>query len=193
MCACINVNVVCVCIFVRRRSVARRQRETRRSTQPVPTDLLQRIKQSDAVEEKELEESLGGSGTTNAEPKVVMKQNDTSPEEKITPVEDPSTSKTKAEEIDSQGKGTVVIEQEEKKGGGEKVGLPVPLQSAYKPANRPASKLISDEEEVCHVIISETLSTEPPPSSTTVQDQPQQQLLTPEGEKSLVFTIVHVD
>ena len=143
-------------MYFRRKSTARKQRESRRSTQPVPTDLLQRIKQSDLAEEKEFEEST----EINTKPKTDTTQS--SEEVKI--------QVTRSEEFAKDQETNIQKTQEDKKesggggGGGEKGGkggLPIPIQSAYKPYNRPVSKLLSDEEEGCRLVISEVLSSTP--------------------------------
>lgn len=48
------------CLSLRRKSAAKKHREQRRSTQPVPTDLLERISRHDTLEEHQLEQQTSG-------------------------------------------------------------------------------------------------------------------------------------
>lgn len=155
------MHVSYVFLIFRRKTTARKARETRRSTQPVPTDLLQRIKQSDEVEEKELEDSLGGSGTTK--PQNVLHNEDKNTTNDSTP--DPAWRKgpehTNIGEQNSKDMQVPTVETNTSSG---KTAV---LQSAYKPANRPASKILSDDESQPSVVISEVLSNSP----TTINQQ----------------------
>lgn len=47
-------------LSLRRKSAAKKHREQRRSTQPVPTDLLERISRHDTLEEHQLEQQTSG-------------------------------------------------------------------------------------------------------------------------------------
>ncbi len=76
--------------------------------------------------------------------------------------------RTKGSESDNNGP-----EQENEDKNVKKDSIKVPVQSAYKPSNRPVSKLISDDGEPCQVMISEQLSTTPPPPT----EQEQQTIL----------------
>lgn len=139
-------------VYFRRRSTARKQRETRRSTQPVPTDLLQKIKQSDLAEEKEFEEST--EITTKSKTDMTQSNENVKVQvtlsEGVTKNRETDVEKTQEDKKESEGKGGKTF---------------LPIQSAYKPYNRPTSKLLSDEEEECRLVISEVLSSTPPSTS----------------------------
>lgn len=165
-CTCMYPYYLCFPFFSRRKAIARKARETRRSTQPVPTDLLQRIKQSDEVEEKELEDSLGGTikqQTTLHNEEKKLTDTDTTHEQTKSPTEH-----TNAVEV----KSPILVPNIEEDTNTDKTTTAKVLQSAYKPASRPASKILSDDDSQPSVVISEILSNTPPTTTNVEQSQP---------------------
>ena len=179
----IGYSLILYYFITRRRSTARRQTKSRRSTQPVSTELLQKIKQGDIMEEKQFEESLGGT-VSNEIPKVILRneqneesKNDITALQQTAETKDEVKDPAKGPEQDTKGpdseeNGSEQCLEDETKGLVEKDGICRSVQSAYKPSNRPASKLIADDDiETFQVVISEELSSNPPQLSLSLEQQ----------------------
>ena len=137
----------------RRKSAARSKRETRRPTQPVPVDFLQQISQYDKKELKELDTESKKKENITVENDVSKKQFDG-----VSKTIDGVVLRESNETVTHREPDSIELPE-------EKVKEVVPIQSAFRPGVRPASKLINSED------LPQDITTEPPKKSIPVEEK----------------------